>query len=410
VPGTSTQRWIVAGNRLPFTIRGKMIVDRPKILFVIDGLEFGGGERVFVQLVAGLRGQFDISLAATPGGKFEDKIRELGIRFYPIQMGKRASFKPVFQIKNLILSLNIDFLHSQGARADFFSRIAGRLAGLSHIFCTVAMPVDGFDVGPLRKAIYRFMDRISERYVERFIVVSDSLKRLMVEKRGIPNEKVTRIYNGIELGEYMPNGKGVRSQKSEVRREFGIAKDAPVIGAIGRMVWQKGFEYLIEAVPQTVSSIPESRFLIVGDGPLRKELVALSSELGVNEEVIFTGFRSDIRDILAAVDFLVVPSLLEGFPMITLEAMAMAKPIIATNIDGITEQIKDGENAILVPPRDPAALANAIIRVLGDRKSAQQMGMAAREKVAQEFSVEKMVSETEKVYTDLLNRHETIEN
>lgn len=272
------------------------------------------------------------------------------------------------------------------------------------------MPVEEFDISSLRKMIYRFMDWVSERYVERFIVVSDSLKRLMVEKRGIPDQKISRIYNGIELGEYKPNGKEVRSQKSEVRREFGLAKNVPVISAIGRMVWQKGFEYLMESVPPVVSSIPESRFLIVGDGPLRKELVALSRELGVNEEVIFTGFRSDIRDILAAVDLLVVPSLLEGFPMIILEAMAMAKPIVATNIDGITEQITNGENGILVPPKDPAALATAVIRLLVDKKSAQIMGMASRKKVEQEFSVEKMVSETEKVYMALLDRHETLGN
>ena len=385
-----------------FTIRGEMILDHPKILFVIDGLEFGGGERGFLQLAAGLGDRFDILVASSPGGQFEDKIRKLEIRFYPIHLGKRVSFKPILQIRDLIVSHDIDLLHSQGARADFFSRIAGRLAGFPCILCTVQMPVEGFDIGPIWKIIYRFMDRVSERYVERFIVVSKPLKQLMIEKRGIPDQKVARIYNGIELGEYMPNGKEVISQKSEVRKEFGLSKDALVIGAIGRIVWQKGFEYLIEAVPQIANSIPEARFLIVGEGPLRKELVALSRDLGATEEVIFTGFRSDIRDILASVDLLVVPSLLEGFPMITLEAMAMEKPIVATNIDGITEQITNEENGILVPPRDPAALANAIIRLLSDRKSAQRMGIAARKMVEQEFSVERMVSETEKVYLSLL--------
>jgi len=379
-----------------------MIVNRLKILFVIDGLEFGGGERGFVQLAAGLRDRFDILVASSPGGQFEDKIRKLGIKFYPIQLIKRASFKAILQIRDLILSQNIDLLHSQGARADFFSRIAGRLAGLPCILCTVQMPIEGFDIGPLRKVIYLFMDRVSERYVEQFIVVSNSLKRLMVKERGIPDQKVSRIYNGIELDEYMPNGKEIRSQKSEVRRKFEVAKDAPVIGAIGRMVWQKGFEYLIEAVPSIIQGFRKAKVLIVGEGPQKKELEALGERLKVKEKLIFTGFRSDIRDILSAVDLLVIPSLLEGFPMVTLEAMAMAKPIVATNIDGITEQITNGENGILVPPRDPAALATAVIKLLGDKKSAQQMGIAARGKVEQEFSVERMVSETEKVYMALL--------
>jgi glycosyltransferase involved in cell wall biosynthesis len=168
------------------------------------------------------------------------------------------------------------------------------------------------------------------------------------------------------------------------------------------MVWQKGFEYLIQAIPDIVRDVPEAKFLFVGDGLLRERLEALSEELRVRDNLIFTGFRSDIKEILSAIDILVIPSLLEGFPMITLEAMAMAKPIIATNIDGITEQITDGVNGILVPPKDPSALARAVIRVLNDKELARTMGLSAREKVEQEFSVEKMVAESEEVYLSLL--------
>jgi glycosyltransferase involved in cell wall biosynthesis len=167
------------------------------------------------------------------------------------------------------------------------------------------------------------------------------------------------------------------------------------------MVWQKGFEYLIESIPTTIETLPQSKILIVGDGPLRERLEALSKKLGVRDNVIFAGFRSDIKEILSAVDLLVIPSLLEGFPMVTLEAMAMAKPIVATNIDGITEQIRDGVDGILVPPKGPIALAKAVVRVLNDKELAKTMGLSAREKVAQEFSVEKMVSKTERVYQSL---------
>jgi glycosyltransferase involved in cell wall biosynthesis len=147
---------------------------------------------------------------------------------------------------------------------------------------------------------------------------------------------------------------------------------------------------------------PRSKLLIVGDGPLRKELEDLSKERGIRDNVIFAGFRSDIKEILSAVDLLVVPSLLEGFPMVTLEAMAMAKPIVATRIDGITEQISDGVDGILVPPKDPSALTEAVIKVLNDQELARSMGMSARKKVEREFSIEKMVAETEEVYMSVL--------
>jgi glycosyltransferase involved in cell wall biosynthesis len=370
---------------------------RTKLLFVIDSLEYGGGERGFVQLAAGLRGRYQVFVAAMHGGRFEREVKELGIRFYPVNMSRRLSLKPIRQIKEIIRNNKIDLVHSQGARADFFARIAGRLAGVPYIICTIQMPVEGFDVRLLQKKIYRFIDHLTERYVECFIVVSDLLRQMLMERRGIAAGQVVRVYNGIELSQYHPD-----AQYGELRSEWEISQEVPLIGAIGRMVWQKGFNYFIEAIPEIVRHMPDARFLLVGDGPLRESLAALSKELGVRDNVIFTGFRSDIKEILSAIDILVIPSLLEGFPMIILEAMAMAKPIVATNIDGITEQITDGVNGILVPPKDPSALSKAIIQVLSDKKLARSMALAARKRVEQEFSVEKMVAETEKVYLSFL--------
>ena len=372
------------------------------ILLVIDNMEFGGGERVFLQLGAGLRGRYQVFVAAVPGGTFEQQVKQLGIKFYPVDMSKRFSLKPIGQIREIIRNNKINLVHSQGGRADFYARMAAKmLKPKVKIVNTVAMPVKGYDVGVLRKGVYRFFDRFSERYVHRFIVVSGVLRETLLSSYKIQPDKVIKIYNGIELDEYRLNDKEVRSQKSEVRREFGLSKDAPVIGAIGRLVWQKGFEYLIQAIPDIVRHVPDAKFLLVGDGPLRQRLEALSEDLRVRDNVIFTGFRSDIKEMLSAIDVLVIPSLLEGFPMITLEAMAMAKPIVATNIDGITEQITDGVNGILVLPKGPIALAKAVVRVLNDKELAKTMGLAGRERVEQEFSVEKMVAKTEKVYQSL---------
>jgi glycosyltransferase involved in cell wall biosynthesis len=186
-----------------------------------------------------------------------------------------------------------------------------------------------------------------------------------------------------------------------MRREFNVGEDTILIGAIGRLVWQKGFEYLIGALPELLQRLPRSKIVLVGDGPLRGELEELAEKEKVEENLIFAGFRSDIRDILSAIDVLVVPSLLEGFPMITLEGMAMAKPIIATRIDGIKEQIVDGESGILIPPRDPGAIAEAIVRLSTEKELAQNLGLEGRRRVEKEFTVERMVSETEKVYQSL---------
>ena len=372
------------------------------LLFVIDGIEFGGGERGFAQIINVLPPEkYGIFLASHWSEEFYRCITNTQIQFLPCDFSKRMRPYLIKKLVEIIKYNGIEIVHGQGARAEFHARIANKLAGRSSYVSTIQMPVEGYDVGLFRKKSYVCFDRLSERFVDRFVVVSEVLKNRMIQAHGIRPENVVKIYNGVELDLYSSTQE-TAEYRHRLRSEFEIDRNAVLIGGIGRLVWQKGFEYLIRAIPTITKECPEAKFLIVGDGPLRERLEALGEMLKVKRNLIFTGFRSDIRDILLAVDRLLVPSLLEGFPMITLEAMAMAKPIVATNIDGITEQITNGENGILVPPRDPAALATAVIRLLNEKKCAQQMGMAARKKVEQEFSVEKMVSETEKIYTALL--------
>ncbi len=371
---------------------------KPSILFVIDGLEFGGGERVFQQLADGLNERFEVMAAASAGGKFEDGIRELGAKFFPVDMSRQFSLGPIRKLNNIIRNNKIDLVHSQGARADFYTRIAGRVAGSPHNLCTIAMPVEGFDVRLWRRMIYRTIDSFTEKYVDKFIVVSDALKRILIEKRGFPGHRIARIYNGIELKQYHPD-----AEDGKIRKEWGIPQEDPLIGTIGRMVRQKGFEFLIRAIPEVVQVVPDAKFIFVGDGPLKDQLIVKSEQLNVRDRIVFAGFRSDIKEILSNIDLLVVPSLLEGFPIITLEAMAMAKPIVATSIDGITEQITDGETGFLVPPKDHRTLAEAILRLIQDKELSKKLGVSARKRVEKEFSVEKMLKETEKVYLSLLS-------
>jgi glycosyltransferase involved in cell wall biosynthesis len=371
--------------------------DKFHILFVIDGIEFGGGERVFVQLANGLKDRYKLSAATMAGTKFEQTLKSRGVQTFPVDMSSQLFFKSVYHILNILKKNKVDYIHSQGSRADFFSRIAGSIAGVPYIVCTIAAPVEKFDTSVFRKSIYRFFDYLTESSVNRFIVVSDSLEKLLTIKRGISTERVVKIHNGIELHRYQPD-----CTSGKLRINLGISQDVPLIGYIGRINRSKGIEYLIEAAKKIFMLNPGVRLLIVGEGPIKNELILKCKNLGIINNVIFTGFIDDIREILSAIDLLVFPSLSEGFPMITLESMAMAKPIIATMIDGVTEQISDGIEGILVPPKDPYALSNSIQRVIENKKLAHSLGAAARKKVEKEFSVERMIAETEKVYQSLL--------
>lgn len=353
---------------------------------------------MFLQLTSGLKDQYQLYVATNTHGRFSQELNKLDVQTLPVSMSRQLSFKPILQIMNIVRQNNIDLIHSQGARADFFARIGGRLAGVSNILCTVAMPVEGFEVSPLRKRTYRLMDRLTEPFVRRFIVVSESARQILVAERQISTERVVKVYNGVELDQLYPT-----TRKSTIRKACGIGADEIVVGSVGRLVWQKGFEYLLRAIPKITENQPNSRFLFVGEGPLRNRLEDLAKNLNILHKVIFTGFLADVNEVLANIDILVIPSVLEGFPMITLEAMAMQKPIVATHIPGISEQISDGEEGILVPPGDPRALAKAVLLLVKDKELASKVGNSARQRAEKNFSVEKMVAATEKVYRCILN-------
>ena len=373
------------------------------ILYVIDNIEFGGGERVFSQIIRGLnKERFSVFVASNPGGIFEKKLMEVGIKIDPVRMTNRYNLGIISRLKKIIKTKDVRIVHSQGGRADFFARIAARIANVPIIISSMAMLVEGYDVSISRKGLYVLIDRWTERWVDRFIILSEASRRTLIERHKIPPEKIVKIHNGIEIEEYHPDLKEVRNKKLELRRELGLKSDMPVIGAIGRLVWQKGFEYLIQAIPQVIETFPEAKFLIVGDGPLRRRLEELSERLKIKDNIIFTGFRSDIKDILATIELLAMPSLLEGLPIVLLEGMAMAKPIVATRIDGMTEVLENGETGLLVPAKNPHELAEVIIEILKNKTKADLLGQNARKIIEEKFSVKRMVEQTELVYEKLL--------
>lgn len=363
-------------------------------------MEFGGGERVFAQIIQGLpKDRYEAYLATAPNDAFQKAIGTMAIHFLPVDFSNRYNIANLLTLIGIIKKEKIDIVHGQGARAEFYARLAAGFAGRRKCLSTLAMPVEGYDVGPWKKYLYKILDRFSEQFVDRFLVVSTVLERIMVQDHGVAKEKVMKIYNGIETDHYKPEA--MEEQRDRIRREFSIKDDECLIGAVGRLVWQKGFEYFLQSIPKLYQTIPNVRFILVGEGPFRKDLEDQTCSLGITGKIVFTGQRSDIRDMMAAMDVVVIPSLLEGFPMVTLEAMAMGKAIVATAIDGITEQITDGVEGLLTPPRDSRALTQAITTLATDRERRRVLGHAARKRVVSDFSVRTMIDKTLKVYETL---------
>ena len=374
--------------------------NRIRVLYVIENRSFGGGERGFGQLSANLnRNRFQPFFAGHPGGKLEEVIRRTGIPFFPVDMSHKVNLKTIGNLSQLISKHRIHIVHSMGARADFFARMACRKNPSAAVVCTVAMLVEGFDVGFPRKTVYKMADRYSAKYVTQYITVSKALKKILVKERNIPADKISVIYNGIELDQYNPN----LQVSDEVRQSLEISDDYPIVGTIGRLVYQKGLTYFLEAAQYVYSEKQCVRFVIVGDGPEKVRLTRLANDLGISHLCTFAGLRFDIAALLSTFNVFVLSSILEGLPRVVIEAMAMARPIVATDINGIREELIHDKTGLLVPPADPKGLGDAILKILDDQNGAERMGKEARKDAERMFDLKITLANVEKLYETVFN-------
>jgi glycosyltransferase involved in cell wall biosynthesis len=232
------------------------------------------------------------------------------------------------------------------------------------------------------------------RWSTAFVAVSEAGLRSMVELERIPRRDVVLLRNGIE-----PLQPG---DPEKVRRELGIAADQPVILSIGSLRSEKAYEVLIDATARFRGSLPNPRVLIAGEGPERGRLEALIADLGLSETVTLLGVRSDVPDLLAAADLAVCCSDFEGGPLSVMEYMGAGLPVVATRVGGIPELVRDGKNGILVPPRDPGGLAQAVIELLSDAERRRRMGQAGKSLREREYGGDVFISRLEALYERLL--------
>ncbi len=371
-----------------------------KILYLITTFSVGGAEMHLLSLVSGLdKEKYNIVVAflKEEAGEARSLVRDfsvLGVKIVDLKMVSLFNIGGLWRLAKLIRKERPDILHTHLYRSDLAGAFIGKLFSVPIIISTVHNE-EPF----LRNLFLSFLNRLSSKIDDKVIVISDSVGRYMMKVVGIHPSKIKRIYYGLKIGEV------VDEKNNELRKEYQINSKTPLIGTIGRLAPQKGHKYLIEAMHKITQFIPNAELVVVGhdEWGLKKELEALSFQLGLSRNVIFTGFRSDVEAIMKSLDLLVLPSLWEGFGLVLLEAMAASKPIVATRVSAIPEIVIDGETGLLVPPKDSNALAEAIIKLLKNPKLAAEMGRKGRERLEKKFSLEKMIKETEALY-DLVVR------
>lgn len=363
---------------------------KKKIAYLITGSDTGGAEIVVKNLIFNLNQDkfLPIFISIRPLGIIG---REISEKFQTISLGAGKKFNPFFLLRFFILlkKERPDILHCHLFHANLVGRIIGKMAGVKFIISTIHS--DNFG-GRLRYLLLKITDFLNNLTV----VVSQKIKDDLTEKRIVPNKKIMVIYNGVKESEDIVSNEDIY----KIKKDLSIENNSPIILSIGRLHEVKGHIYLIRAIKILVEKNPNLKLLIIGNGPERKKLKDESTKLGLSNYILFLGEIRETVPYYKLANFFVLPSINEGFGLSVVEAMSDKLLVIASNVGGIPEIIKDSVNGFLVEPGNPIKLAEVISNIiLKDNSDKEKITENAYNNFKSNFSLEIMLDK----YTLLYN-------
>jgi len=360
---------------------------RTKVAFVIWSLGLGGAEQVVIRLASALdRERFEpIICCLNELGQFAPQAQAAGVEVVAFHKRGPVDLRMLRAMAAFFRDRGIQVVHTHLWGAQVWGRIAARMAGAT---CIVATE---HNVDVWKRAYHLAIDRLLAPITHHLVAVSREVEAFY-ETRGVGRSRWQVIYNGIDTS--LPP---VR-ERCRAYEELGIPGGCTVIGIIGRLVPAKAPDVFLEAMAIVAREWTQSRFLVVGDGPLRESTAARAAELGIAEQTIFAGVRQDVPQLLRGMDVLVFSSTREGLSIAMLEAMAAGVPVVATRVGGNPELIDSEESGFLVPVGDARALAERVLDLLRDPALAARVRAAARTRVERDFSLAAMVQAHEALF------------
>ena len=369
-----------------------------RVLFVSTSTTLGGAEKTLYTLATLLdpkRFQVAGAVSLKPSGVYAQRLAAVGIPSRSLDLQGRPSLKTVNELTRIIDEQKPDLVHALMYQAIQVSRLAKRRSRRG--FKLVSSPRVSYRTRP---AWSLWVDRLLKSADDLLITESDSSRNYLIKNLGYAPQKVKTLYNGVDIAQW-PISKTDRAQK---RLELGLAPDDILVGSIGRLDAQKGHGVLLEAIAKLKDHRPAIKCAILGDGPRKESLRAQLRRLALEKTVWLLGERPDATAWLSAFDLFALPSLWEGLPNALLEAMALGVAPVASGVDGVGEVVTDGQNGLLVPPRNAAALAEKIAALSADGALRERLGQAAKKTVAERFSLLAMIAGYETAYAEVLSR------
>lgn len=363
-----------------------------RIMYVILGLETGGLEKIVFNLISSLnKDKYLLYICCLDKlGSLSSRLVSRGIKVVLVKRKPGIDLVLPFRLASLFKKEKIRIVHPHNECAYFYGLLGAKLARVPIVIYTEhSRPT------PDTKRLM-IMRKILSLATDKIVTVSDSLKKKLTIYEKISPHRIKVIVNGADSKIFSPKNNG-----SKMKKELGLNYSDLILGIVARLYPEKNHRCLLSAFSYVVKEIPNVKLIIVGDGEMKGELEKLTLDLKLDKNVIFLGNREDVPEILSIFDIFILPSLREGLPLSLIEAMAMAKPIVATNVGGNHELVRDSVNGLLVPSGDSKSLSTAIVSLLRDKKRMQIMGEAGRRFFEQNYTLDRMVKNYEDIYDSL---------
>ncbi|MDP8263815.1 MAG: glycosyltransferase family 4 protein [Candidatus Ancaeobacter aquaticus] len=380
-----------------------------KVLHIITRLVHGGAQENTLYTVKLLdKTRYDVSLVSGPSDGDEGSLEHIitddnEIEFTVINELIRSpapikDFIALYKLFHLMRKNKYDIIHTHSSKAGILGRFAAKLAGIPIIIHTPHGHIFYGYFSAFITNIFIIFERITALFTDKIITLTHRGTEEHVMMNIAPADKFVTIYSGINIRKD-PFSIDINKKK----QELNIAKETLVIGNIARLADIKGQKYLIEAMPEICSKVPNCCLILVGDGPAKNELLQVVHNLDIVNKVLFLGLRTDIAELISIMDIFILPSLNEGMGKVLLQSQHLGKPIIATDVGGVREIVTNGVNGFLVTSRDSGSIAQRSIELLKSDAMRTKMGDAGRANVGERFSIETMVKNIASLYEELLH-------